>query len=108
MDLATIGTAAASAPAGVLLYKLVEKVVEKFPWGKLFGRNGKSKKAIIPAGIYLTKDQVQLMIFDHKENCLNVLRIEISGLRSSLEEMMNKYSKTQEFITQWLLDHSST
>ncbi len=109
MDLATIGTAAASAPAGVLVYKLAEKIIEKFPWQKLpfFSKNGKKKKFEIPDGAQLTKDQAQLMILEHKEGCLNILRIEINGLRSSVSEMMGKYSKTQEFITQWLIDNAN-
>jgi hypothetical protein len=95
MDLATIGTAAASAPAGVLIYKLAEKVVEKFPWGRIFSRNGNGKKLTAA-----DQDRVKVLIADHEKLCSNAIRKDIKELGETLFE---KHDVLQATITQILL-----
>jgi hypothetical protein len=95
MDLATIGTAAASAPAGVLIYKLAEKFVDKFPWANVFSRNGNGKKLTA-----VDQDRVKVLIADHERFCASAIRQDIKELG---ETLFKKHDILQATITQILL-----
>lgn len=99
MDIGTISAMAGSAGGGALLYKLGGKLIEKFPWGRLFGRNGKNGKAVGLTDV--DRDQIQLLIADHKEHCSVSLRQDINNLGEKLEK---KHEELQTFILEHLLD----